>query len=366
MNPPQHHVHVTTDRLADGRGITYYDETAGRTPASDRRELPEPSPATELRHDPLRDEWVVVAAHRQGRTFLPPTTDCPLCPSAPDRHTEIPETDYDVVVFENRFPSLATGVPGVAPAVDGEQLLARRPGRGRCEVVCFTPDHDVSFGELSTPRVRTVIEAWADRTAHLNALPEVEQVYCFENRGEEIGVTLGHPHGQIYAYPFVTPTTARELATARTYGERTGRNLFDDVLAAERRAGTRMVLETEHWSAFVPAAARWPYEVHLYPNERVPDLPALPEAARAELARVYPSLVRRFDELFPGRVPYIAAWHQAPSRTGRDIAGLRLELFTIRRAAGKLKYLAGSESGMAVWINDVAPEHAAERLREVS
>ncbi|MGH3424841.1 MAG: galactose-1-phosphate uridylyltransferase [Nocardioidaceae bacterium] len=364
----------TTDKLADGREIVYYSETPGhcrdgtdrwtdRWP--DRRQLPDRATTSEIRYDPLLGEWVIVASQRQGRTHLPPSDQCPLCPSTAERATEVPAPDYDVVVFENRFPSLEHTVPDVG-ALAGDPLFPRRPGRGRCEVVCFTSDHDRSFAELSTDRVRTVVEAWADRTRALAAMPEVEQVFCFENRGEEIGVTLHHPHGQIYAYPFVTPHTERVLARVRGHLDETGRNLFDAVLAAEVRAGTRVVRRTPYWTAFVPAAARWPYEVHLYPNRRVPDLPALSDEERDDFCALYLDLLRGFDALFGLRMPYISGWHQAPAGVARELFALHLELFSIRRAPNKLKHLAGSESGMGVFINDIGPERAARRLREVT
>ena len=139
------------------------------------------------------------------------------------------------------------------------------------------------------------MEAWADRTAALSAMDGVEQVYCFENRGEEIGVTLHHPHGQIYGFPFVTPRTRQMLAQARPYAARAGRNLFDDLVAAERAEGTRIVAANEQWTAFVPPAARWPYEVLIFPARRVPDLPALDDAARAAFSDLYLDVLRRFD-----------------------------------------------------------------------
>ncbi|GAB2598279.1 galactose-1-phosphate uridylyltransferase [Streptomyces capparidis] len=359
----------TTTRLADGRELVYYDsrDDAVRD-AADPRPLDPITTRSELRHDRLLDEWVIIASHRQGRTHLPPPDQCPLCPSREGRHSEIPAADYDVVVFENRFPSLAGG-PGDAIARGGD-AFAVRPGAGRCEVVCFTSDHNASFADLTPAQAALVLDAWTDRTAELSQLPGVEQVFCFENRGAEIGVTLGHPHGQIYAYPFTTPRTARMLASAAAHRARTGRNLFDDTLAAERADGGRVVVEGEHWTGFVPHAAHWPYEVHLYPNRRVPDLTRLDDAARAEFPHLYLDLLRRFDRLFgddAGPTPYIAAWHQAPSRPeARAEFALHLELFTIRRASGKLKFLAGSESGMNVFINDVPPEAAARRLREVA
>jgi UDPglucose--hexose-1-phosphate uridylyltransferase len=352
-------------KLADGREIIYFDDTPGapeRT-AVDTRDLPEQAPHSEIRRDPLTGEWVAMAAHRQTRTYKPPADLCPLCPSSQGRPTEIPESDYDVAVFENRFPSFAQSVPDTEPFVPGVPMVPMAPGRGRCEVVCFTSDHNRSFGGLSQSRVRTVVDALADRTEGLGELPGVEQVFPFENRGEEIGVTLTHPHGQIYGYPFVTPKTERMLATAKAYLDEHGRPVLGDILAAERAARTRLVAEGEHWTAYVPAAARWPVEVHVVPHRQVPDLVALTDAERDDFAALYLTVLHKLDSLYGRPLPYIAAWHQAPVRSGRDLAWLHLEVFSILRSADKLKYLAGSESGMAVWINDVTPEQIAERLR---
>ena len=348
----------TSTRLADGRELIYYDlrDDIVRD-AADRRPLDATVTTSEIRRDPLLGDSVAVASHRQGRTYHPPADQCPLCPTRGERLSEIPDSSYDVVVFENRFPSLA-----------GDS--------GRCEVVCFTSDHDASFAGLTEDQARLVLDAWTDRTSELSHLPSVEQVFCFENRGAEIGVTLQHPHGQIYAYPFTTPRTALMLRSLAAHKEATGgQNLFDDVLAREL-AGERVVLEGEHWAAFVPHAAHWPYEVHLYPKRRVPDLLALDEEARTEFPQIYLELLKRFDRIFgegETPTPYIAAWHQAPfgaleefDGVTRDDFALHLELFTIRRTSGKLKFLAGSESGMNVFINDVPPETAAERLREVA
>jgi len=332
----------TVVRLSDGRELIYFDDEPGRDRAEpDRRGLaPVARPPSQLRHDPLTDEWVVIAAHRQGRTHLPAVADCPLCPSRDGHLTEIP-ADYDVAVFENRFPALGL------------------PEQGRCEVVCFTADHDASFSTLTPRRVGTVLAAWTDRTAALGRSPAVASVFVFENRGEEIGVTLGHPHGQIYAYPFVPPS----LATMTRVARRRGRCLHCEAVAAETAAGTRLVASTDSWAAFVPYAARWPFEVSIHPRRHVPDLPALDERERAEFPELYLDVLRRFDRVLGVRMPYIAAWEQAPVRAGRRWAHLRLRVFSNRRARDKLKYLAGSESAMGVYINDIEPERAAALLR---
>jgi UDPglucose--hexose-1-phosphate uridylyltransferase len=395
-------MHKTVTQLADGRELIYFDHKPGRgVPPPDRRTLP-PRPAVGgLRHDLPTGDWVVVAGHRQDRTFLPADDECPLCPSRDGHHTEIPAADYDVVVFENRFPALAgaTGEPRDAPGTGGlDDAASRRggphrggqvhggshpdgpyrgggpavpvlrsaPANGRCEVICFASDHDISFASLDPDQVRLVLEAWTDRSADLAARPDIAQVYCFENRGREIGVTQPHPHGQIYAYPFVTGRTARMLDTTVAHRRRHGANLFEDLLAAEREAGTRVVAGNAEWTAFVPFAARWPYEVHLYPNRRRADLAGLDEAARSSFPEVYLDLLRRFDRLFDTPAPYIAAWHQAPAVAGAtDEFAVHLELFTNRRSSSRLKYLAGTEAGMDVFSNDIVPEQAAQRLREV-
>ncbi len=361
----------STGRLADGREIIYFDLDATRPvrDVADPRDLPPVSTASEIRYDAALDEWVAIAKHRQARTHLPPADECPLCPSHNGRHTEIPDKDYDVVVFENRFPSFAAALDSESgghqgPAGSGRaEIFARGPGLGRCEVVCFTSNHDSQLSHLPPEHVGLVLEAWVDRTRELALLPQVEQVFCFENRGEEIGVTLAHPHGQIYAYPFVTPRTRRMLDSARRHRERTWRNLFADLLAGELADGSRIIATSEHWVAFVPSAARWPVEVHLYPRRQVPDLPALTDDERADFTHIYLHVLTAMDALYGSPLPYISAWHQAPVRIDRDLAYLHLEVFSVKRAPNKLKFLAGSESGMGVFINDVTPEQAAAALR---
>ena len=352
----------TSARLADGREIIYFDETLHPDRVlDDPRDLDPVIPGSQVRYDALLDEWVGIAGHRQTRIYHPPVDACPLCPSTPANPSEIPSPSYDVVVFENRFPSFA-GAGEIA--TDGSPFDARA-GNGRCEVVCFTSDHNTTLSRLPASRMRTVIQAWTDRTADLSVLPGVEQVFCFENRGVEIGVTLAHPHGQIYGYPFVTPKTAAALRSAHAHRAAGGGNLFGDIIAGELADGSRIVGQNEHWVAFVPFAARWPVEVHLYPRRRVSDLTELVDDERAGLAEVYLEVIRRMEGVFDDTLPAITGVHQAPVHSGREDYWLHLEVFSIRRAVGKLKYLAGSESAMGAFVNDITPEVTAQRLRDV-
>lgn len=399
---PAHPFRVTRTTLADGRELLYFDDDPAYVAGAetrelvDTRELPEAVTASELRRDPLTGEWYAYAAHRMNRTFMPPANENPLAPTrAGELPTEIPAADYNVVVFENRFPSLSLGMDVPADytrTVDDHGFVPREPGLGRCEVVCFTPDVAASFKDLPYHRARTVVEAWAHRTRELSELPNVRVVFPFENRGKEIGVTLQHPHGQIYAYPYLTPRALKVSNAVLEHLDQTGNDLFDDILAAERATGRRVITAGEHFTAFVPAAAKWPVEVMVMAHRPVPDFAALTTAEKDELTEIYLDLLVRMDRFFDGveRTPYIAAWHQAPlpeataqapapvpeaaedaqdadphaalrARPGR----LYLQLYSMMRSPGRMKFLAGSESAQEAWISDTTPEAIADRFRAV-
>ncbi len=345
--------------MADGRDLIYYDDADSALPRerkADARALdPRPHTAT-MRQDPLTGEWISIAASRQNRVFLPPADQDPLAPATSANPSEVPD-NYDVVVFENRSPSFGPELGALD--LGGLDLGRTAPSHGRCEVVCFSPETTGSFGSLSVGRARTVIEAWADRTALLSTLPGIQQVFPFENRGEAIGVTLHHPHGQIYCYPYVTPRTTRLIESIEKFGP----DLFEKILAFEQ-GSERVVLSGEHWTAYVPFAARWPLEVHMLPHRHIPDFAATNEAERDELSQLYLRLLRGLDALYDTPTPYIAAWHQAPVTASRSEIRLMLQVTSPRRAESKLKYLAGSESAMGAWIGDIPPEQAAEFIRQ--
>jgi UDPglucose--hexose-1-phosphate uridylyltransferase len=352
--------------LADGRELFYFDDADTTLPperAADERVLGPRPPTATMRQDVLTGEWISIAAARQNRVFLPPASQDPLAPATPENPSEIP-SNYDVAVFENKSPSFGPLLDDENAPRGQDDLTEVGFGRtrtsiGRCEVVCFSPEHTGSFGTQTESRARTVVEAWADRTAALSAMPGIAQVFPFENRGEAIGVTLHHPHGQIYAYPYVTPRTRRLIESV----EKVGPDLFERILENER-SSERVVLAGEHFTAFVPFAARWPLEVHMLPHRHVPDFAETTAEERDELALLYRRLLRGIDALYSTPTPYIAAWHQAPVAEHRDDIRLMLQITSPRRAEDKLKFLAGSEAAMGAWIGDVPPEQAASFIRE--
>jgi UDPglucose--hexose-1-phosphate uridylyltransferase len=308
--------------------------------------------AVHLRWHPLLGEWVAYAGARQGRTFLPDAAACPLCPAADGRLGEIPFADFEIAVFENRFPALTPGAVE-APDVAG---VATSPADGRCEVVVFSADHVGGLGTLPVDRLALLIEVWGARVKALRDEAGFAFVLPFENRGEEIGVTLHHPHGQIYAFSFV-PQHALKVARAQQDAPVLTR-LIEDL-------PHELLLDTEDAAvSFVPGFARYPYETWLAPRRRVAGPEALLPAETLSLARLLRRAVRRLDGLFGRPMPYILAVQAAP-RGFEESFHMTVELRPFRRDADKLKYLAGVEQGTGVFLVDVPPEQAAARLKAV-
>jgi UDPglucose--hexose-1-phosphate uridylyltransferase len=320
---------------------------------------------SERRLDPTTGEWTTFARHRQDRTFLPSETQCPLCPTHEGGPpTEIPRPAYDIAVFDNRFPSFMAAPP--AASVPGSEGFPVEPARGAAEVVVYSDSHTLTMAAMDVERIERIIAVWADRYGELTNREEVGYVLIFENKGVEMGVTLHHPHGQIYGFPDVPPRPLRELQAARAYRKTHGTCIFCDVVAKERFDGVRVVDENPSFLAFVPFAARFPYEVHIAARRHAPSLLDLSDPERRELARLLKRVLAGYDRLFGFPMPYVMALHQAPTDQARwqMIAHFHIELYPPYRTAGKLKYLAGSELGGGAFMNDVLPEAAAAALRE--
>lgn len=296
---------------------------------------------SELRFNELRGEQVDYAIHRQDRTFLPARDHCPLCPTKPGEDlTEIPFPSFEIAVFDNRFPAFE------AP-------------HGAAEVVVYTDDHDASFGSLPARRAQDLMWVWRHRYLELGAREDVGYVFIFENRGVEVGVTLHHPHGQIYGFPFLPPVPALEIEADRRLGGCAPCALLD----RELRDGRRIVYENDAVVSHVPYAARWPYEVHVVLREHRPSLLDCEPFELRLLADALQALVRGYDALFERPFPYMMVVHQAPTDGSRQ-GHLHVEFYTPLRAASKLKYLAGSEQGAGTFISDTLPEESAATLRE--
>ena len=347
----------------DGRKLWLYS----RNPISHVEAAPSPFPDPlnanpHMRWHPLRGEWITYAAHRQGRTFLPPPEYNPLAVTTnPDNPTELPQGDWDVVVFDNRFPSLALEAHS-AP----DHIVPTRPSTGKCEVVVFTQDAGASLGALSLDHIELLIDVWADRTRQLGEHEDIEYVLPFENRGREVGVTLNHPHGQIYAYPVVPPVPARMQQQAAEYFQGNGRGLLESMIQQEMRDGRRIIYRGEHAIAFVPVCARYPYEVWVAPIRPVATFADLDEQQQHDLARALKTILLKFDGLWNRPFPYLMAWYQAPTDgKPHPESHLHAEFYPPYRTSEKLKYLAGTELGAGFFAMDVLPEDKAMELRNV-
>jgi UDPglucose--hexose-1-phosphate uridylyltransferase len=340
----------------DGRELVLY----GRQPIDGAIVAPTPSHAgpraSHLRWHPLRGEWVVYASHRQDRTFLPPPEWNPLAPTLdPKLPTEVPAGVWDVAVFENLFSALGS-TTGEAP----EEIVPTAPCGGRCEVVVYTQDPASSLGALPLDHLELVVEVWADRTRELAARDDVAYVFPFENRGVEVGATLQHPHGQIYAYPFVPPIAARELALMEDQP-----GLLQRMIARECELDRRTLYVGPHAIAWVPVCARWAYEVWIAPQRPATRLTELDAAERHDFARAMQIAVRKLDGLWQRPMPYVLAVHQAPARGEHPCAHVHVEIYPWLRMPNRVKYLAGSEVGAGSFTADTLPEDKARELRAV-
>jgi UDPglucose--hexose-1-phosphate uridylyltransferase len=355
-------VHVLKLAKPDGRELTLY----GRQPIANVGPVLSPpvAPAEanpQLRWQPLRGEWVAYAPHRQTRTFLPPPAWNPLAPSASrELPTELPIGRYDVAVFDNLFPSLTSSAREPAPL--GIPTLA---GTGRCEVVVFTQDPAGSLGALPLDHIELLLEVWGERTLVNGAQSAIQYVLPFENRGEEVGVTLHHPHGQVYAYPFVPPVAERMQEIATSHYALHGQALLEHLLDDEVESG-RLLYAGQHALAFVPLWARYPYEVWVAPRRARSYLYELGAVERRDLARALKTVLLKYDRLWSRPFAYVMAWFQAPT-DGRahPEAHLHAEFYPPWRSRDRLKFLAGTELAAGMFVCDSLPEERARELQDV-
>jgi UDPglucose--hexose-1-phosphate uridylyltransferase len=355
---------VFTKRLhkPDGRDLTLYSRRPIGAVGAVRSPRPRVEANPHLRWHPLRGTWVAYAAYRQDRTFLPPPEYNPLLPSDDAANpTELPTGDYDIAVFDNLFPTLTDRAHD--PPMLGVQTL---PAKGKCEVVVFTQDPTASLGQLPLDHLELLLDVWGQRTQALGREPFISYVLPFENRGVEVGVTLHHPHGQIYAYPFVPEVPCRMNELEKECFERTGRALVETMVERELQDGARVLYAGPHAVAFVPICARYPYEAWVAPRKAVPDLAGLDPEQRADLARALKTTLLKYDGLWQRPFPYLMAWYQAPTDgDAHPEAHVHAEFYPPYRTRDKLKYLAGTEIAAGMFASDALPEEKARELQSI-
>ena len=313
---------------------------------------------TELRWNPTLREWVSTALHRQERPQMPEDW-CPFCPGS----GRVPD-HYDVHIYPNDFAAFT--IPPPPPAIQGDNFCKVRPSLGKCDVVLYHPDHRTSLPQLPVDHLVKLVRLWRSRFLELKATPGIRYVLIFENKGAVIGVTMPHPHGQIYSFPFIPPRLEKELSAARAHQRRHGRCLYCDILKKERRDGRRIIAENDAFTAFIPFYARWPYEVHIFSRRHLGTLEAFRPLEERALGEILKWVTLKYDNLFQMSFPYMMVLHQAPTRGQFPYFHFHIEFYPPHRSKEKLKYVAGVESGAGTFLNDSLAEEKAAELRAVS
>jgi UDPglucose--hexose-1-phosphate uridylyltransferase len=310
---------------------------------------------SELRWHPLLREWVAVSAHRQDRPQMPKDW-CPFDPGS----GRVPD-NYDVLIYPNDFPAFSMDA---APFSPEPGLYAKTGARGVCDVVIYHPEHGLAPSQLSAEHWRKVIDVWARRHRELAGLADIEYVYIFENTGVAIGVTMPHPHGQIYAFPFVPPMVQRELDGAADYFREHGECIYCRILREETADGSRLVTENPDFVAFVPFFARWPGEMQVCARRHFGGITELSDTEGTRLAAIIKRVRMKYDNLWGFPMPLMMLVRQSPVKGEHRYFHFHIDFYPIQRSATKLKYLAGVESGAGTFLNDTVAEEKARELRE--
>lgn len=317
---------------------------------------------SELRWNPLLGTYTMVASNRQGRPQMPKDW-CPFCPGS----GKVPE-HYNVLMYPNDFPALSATPP--TPEVGDLGPYHAKPSHGACEVILFSPDHNGSLYKLPIPHLIELIDLWAERFALHSQNPLVKYIFEFENRGEEVGVTMPHPHGQLYAYPFLPQKIEVELQNAMAYFQQHGRNLFNDMLAAEKQDGRRILFENETFVAYLPYFTDYPYGAFIQcKTEGVGNFTQFSQQEKSDLAQAIKLITGGLDTLFNRPFPYMMCIHQNPVNSPEFedwplYYRFHIEFYPILRDANRIKFYAGSEMGAWAAANTRAVEDTAEEFRQ--
>lgn len=311
----------------------------------------------ELRWHPLINDWVMIASHRQARPQMPKNW-CPFCPGS----GKVPD-DYDVLKYDNDFPALSQNPP--VPDDVANDFFRVREAYGKCEVILYSPGHTTTLPELSDEHMNKLVGLWCERFDALRADPKIKYVFIFENRGDVVGVTMPHPHGQIYGYSVIPKKIELELQSTSAYYKEHSTCLFDEMLRQELAFGKRIIFKNEHFTVFLPFFTEYPYGVYIFPNRHVQYITDLTQEERAALGITIRDTVGMFDSLFDYRFPYMMCMHNAPVNSGdtSNFYHFHIEFFPPMRSADKQKFNASSETGCWAHCNPTCPETTAEELR---
>ena len=313
----------------------------------------------ELRYNPVTRDWLMVAGHRQSRPQMPKDW-CPFCVGSGG----VPDGGYDVLRYPNDFPALSVHPP-LPDGVSGG-LFTAEPAYGRCEVLLYSPRHDARLADLEDAHIHKLARLWKDVFIDFSADEQIKYIFIFENRGAIVGVTMPHPHGQVYGYPFVPRNIREELAGAREYHDREGCCLFCDLLKQELADGRRVIAENEHFALYVPFFAQTAYMLHITPKRHAPDIAGLTGAELDALGGMARDASALYDALFDKPFPYMMCMHNAPVNTDDgDFFHFHIEFFTPLRSENQQQFMASSETGAGAWCNPTCPEEKAAELRAV-
>lgn len=311
----------------------------------------------EMRWHPLIKDWVMIASNRQDRPQMPKDW-CPFCPGS----GKVPD-HYDVYKYDNDFPALSLTPP--EPDDVATDFFKVRPAYGKCEVILYSPDHVATLPELSVPHIEKLVDLWIERFQAMKAEEKIKYIFIFENRGEVVGVTMPHPHGQIYGYPVIPKKLQLEVESSKEYHQEHGQCLFCDMLGAEKDFEKRVIYNNGHFTMFLPFFTEYPYGVYIFSNRHLTTIEEFTAEEKAAFADVLQKTTGMLDSLFDYKFPYMMCMHNAPVNSGdhSEFFHFHVEFFPPMRSSDKQKFNASSETGAWAHCNPTAPEDKAEELR---
>lgn len=312
----------------------------------------------EIRWNPLIKDWVMIASHRQNRPQMPKDW-CPFCPGS----GRVPDT-FDVLKYDNDFPALSQNPP--IPDDVSTDFFKAEQSYGKCEVILYSPEHTVTLPELPVAHIRKLVDLWSQRFDELSKDEKIKYIFIFENRGDVVGVTMPHPHGQIYGYPFIPKRLELELDACEEHYESKKTCLICDMNRAETAFKERIITENEHFVAYLPFFCEYPYGSYIVSKSHKQNITELSDAEKDSLALILRDMTGMYDTLFDKPFPYMMCMYQNPVN-GSDVSDyyhFHIVFYPPMRSADKQKFNASSETGAWAHCNPTAPEEKAAEMRE--